>query len=138
MIFFLLPIIMMCNHPGYLDHRPVLERSPDSLYCLEMLCAAFMGQGWQIQSLLHLWNVNSNHNSGKPSQFLQDVLFIGAVYYKRRNQSTTAALCPKRTCFRCLTLYCYCLSVSAVGSSEWVIRILLNKFQKDVYIFKLQ
>lgn len=68
--------------------------------------------------------MNSNHNSGKPSLFLQDVLFIGAVYYyKRRNQITTTAVCPKGMCFRCLTQYCYYLSGTVVGSSESVLEI---------------
>ena len=82
--------------------------------------------------------MNSDHNSGKPSLFLQDVLFIGAVYCKRRNQSTAAAPCPKGMCFRCLTLYYYYLSGTVVGSSESVLEFYRNLFQKDVYIFKLQ
>jgi len=87
--------------------------------------------------------VNSNHSSGKPSLFLQDVIFIGAVYCKRRNQSTAvaaaaAAACPKGMCFRCLTLYYYYLSGTVVGNSESVLEFYRNLFQKDVYILKLQ
>jgi hypothetical protein len=121
----------LCPHhydvwPSWLFYRRPIAELSLTLTILPLKCFVqlFWDRDGRFKSLLHFWNVNSNRNSGKPSQFLQDVLFIGAVYYKRRNQSTTAALCPKRMCFRCLTPVLLCGPV--VSSSAWVLEFYRN------------